>query len=79
MRLEVEQAEYEAQLAARRYEACNPENRLVAAEMEARWNAALEKVRELKERLERFDFEISAAPVPDKEVLLSLAQDLPAV
>src|SRR5438270_6202954 len=44
VRLEVEQAQYEARLAARRYEACDPENRLVAAELEARWNAALQKV-----------------------------------
>jgi hypothetical protein len=55
VRLEVEQAQYEARVAARRYEACDPENRLVAAELEVRWNAALEKVRELKERLEKFD------------------------
>ena len=39
--LELEQAHYEARLAARRYEAVDPDNRLVAAELEARWNAAL--------------------------------------
>ncbi len=38
--LELEQARYEAHLAARRYEAVDPDNRLVAAELEARWNAA---------------------------------------
>jgi len=79
VRLEVEQAQYEARVAARRYEACDPENRLVAAELEVRWNAALEKVRELKERLEKFDLENRTTPVPDQAVLMSLAQDLPAV
>jgi hypothetical protein len=39
--LELEQARYEARLAARRYESVDPEQRLVAAELEARWNAAL--------------------------------------
>jgi hypothetical protein len=33
--LEVEHARYEARLAARRYEAVDPERRLVAAELEA--------------------------------------------
>jgi len=41
--LEVEQARYEARLAARRYEAVDPDQRLVAAELEARWNAAFAK------------------------------------
>ena len=79
IRLEVEQGQYEARLAARRYESCDPENRLVAAELEARWNAALQKVGELKERLERFDLENRTIPLPDPAVLMSLAQDLPAV
>ena len=39
--LELEQAQYEARSAARRYEAVDPDNRLVAAELEARWNKAL--------------------------------------
>jgi hypothetical protein len=42
--LELEQARYEARLAARRYEAVDPDNRLVAGELEARWNAALSTV-----------------------------------
>jgi hypothetical protein len=77
--LQVEQARYEAQLAARRYDAVDPENRLVAAELECRWNAALEKAGELGDKLQQFDAEIGSVPMPDKEVLMSLAQDLPAV
>src|SRR3954465_2254360 len=41
--LELEQARYEARLAARRYESVDPDNRLVAAELEARWNSPLSK------------------------------------
>ena len=46
--LELEQATYHVALAARRYDAVDPDNRLVAAELEARWNAALERVTELE-------------------------------
>jgi excisionase family DNA binding protein len=77
--LEVEQARYEARLAARRYEAVDPDQRLVAAELEARWNAALQKTQDLENRLRDFDDEIKSMPAPSKEVLLSLAQDLPAI
>lgn len=77
--LELEQARYEARLAARRYEAVDPEQRLVAAELEARWNSALQKARDLEDRLDGFDSGTNQAPVPNKELLLSLAQDLPAI
>jgi excisionase family DNA binding protein len=77
--LEAEQARYEARLAARRYEAVDPDQRLVAAELEARWNAALRKAQELESKLSEFDNEIQFRPAPNKEVLLSLAQDLPAI
>jgi hypothetical protein len=36
---ELEEARYEARLAARRYEAVDPDKRLVAQELEARWEA----------------------------------------
>jgi len=77
--LELEQARYEAKLSARRYEAVDPDNRLVAAELEGRWNAALQKARELEDRLRDFDDTGQPPAIPDKEILLSLAQDLPAV
>jgi hypothetical protein len=77
--LELEQARYEAKLAARRYDAVDPDQRLVAAELEARWNAALRKAQELEERLRNCDDAGNPPAIPDKEVLLSLAQDLPAV
>jgi len=77
--LELEQARYEARLAERRYQAVDPDQRLVAAELEARWNIALQKTRELEQKLQEFDVDIKNVPLPSKELLLSLAQDLPAV
>lgn len=77
--LELEQARYEARLAARRYESVDPEQRWVAAELEVRWNTVLQKTKELESKLHEFDDESQSAPAPNKEVLLSLAQDLPAI
>jgi DNA invertase Pin-like site-specific DNA recombinase len=79
LNLEVEQARYEARLAVRRYEAVDPENRLVAAELEARWNAALQRVRQLEKTLQELDIEPQAAAVVDRDALLRLAEDLPTV
>ena len=77
--LELEQARYEARLAARRYESVDPDQRLVAAELEARWNTALQKVKGLESKLHDFDHESQSVPAPSKQTLLSLAQDLPAI
>jgi len=77
--LEMEQAHYEARLASRRYEAVDPDQRLVAAELEARWDAALQKAKDLEEQLSRFDRDSGATAIPDLETLISLAQDLPRV
>jgi hypothetical protein len=62
--LEAEQARYEARLAARRYEAVDPDNRLVAPELEARWNGALRRARDLEEKLEAFGRDIPSPQYP---------------
>src|SRR5215472_8289837 len=79
LRLELEQARYEAQLAERRYEAVDPAQRLVASELEARWNRALERVQELEKRLQAGVSASHPQRRPDKEALLALAEDLPAI
>jgi excisionase family DNA binding protein len=48
--LELQQARYEAGLAERRYAACDPDNRLIAAQLETNWEAALRRVEELLAR-----------------------------
>jgi hypothetical protein len=57
----------------------DPDNRLVAGELEARWNAALSTVGEVEQRLRDNELPPNASRIPDKETLCSLAQDLPAV
>jgi len=48
LELTLEQARYEATRARRRYEAVDSDNRLVAGELERRWNERLVAVRELE-------------------------------
>jgi hypothetical protein len=76
LELDRKAAKYEAERARQRYEAVDPLNRLVADELESRWNEALLRVRELEQRLAR-----EAQPVPprcviDREELHQLAEDL---
>ena len=77
--LELEQATYQAALAARRYDAVDPDNRLVAAELEARWNGALERVTELQGRLKTQGRVAPRSVHVDRDTLESLATDLPRV
>ena len=53
--LALKQAHYEASLARRQYDAVDPDNRLVAGELERRWNDKLIEVRRLEDELEAFD------------------------
>jgi DNA invertase Pin-like site-specific DNA recombinase len=75
---DLEAAHYAASLAARRYELVDPAKRHVARELEARWNAALERVAELEHRLEDLKAQSATRPKIDRERLLQLAHDLPA-
>src|SRR5688500_4691391 len=50
--LELQQARYEASLAERRYAACDPDNRLIAAQLEKSWEVALRRVKACEARLE---------------------------
>ncbi len=49
--LELTQAKYDASLAERRYAACDPDNRLIAAQLERAWEAALQRVEQCRNRL----------------------------
>jgi DNA invertase Pin-like site-specific DNA recombinase len=74
---ELEQARYEASLAARRYEAVDPAKRLVARELETRWNSALEHVHHIEERLAAMEVAAANRPPIDRDALMALAHDLP--
>lgn len=73
--LDLQQAEYDASLAERRYAACDPENRLIAAQLEKHWEAALRRVEACRLRVAVVDAPDPAVPMPD---FAGLATDLAA-
>jgi DNA invertase Pin-like site-specific DNA recombinase len=59
----LERLRYQARLAERQYNQADPDNRLVAAELERRWEAALRELREAEEAFRRPD-ELAPEPLP---------------
>jgi DNA invertase Pin-like site-specific DNA recombinase len=79
-RQRLERADYQADRARRRYQAVEPENRLVARQLEKDWEAALAGRQRLGEDYDRFT---AACPrtltAAEREQIRALAADLPAV
>ena len=73
--LELQQAQYDASLAERRYAACDPDNRLIAAQLEKSWEAALQRVETCRQRLDGMQSLEAGQQIPD---LTGLADDLAA-
>ncbi len=76
---DLEAARYAAKRAWKQYDASDPENRLVAAELEQRWNQALGHVPELEGRIERHGAQAPEGPAPRPEDFEALAEDLEAL
>ncbi|MFZ1946203.1 MAG: recombinase family protein, partial [bacterium] len=78
--LRIERAQYEADLARRRFYAVEPENRLVVRSLERDWNEKLAEI-------QRLDRDYATLPKPtarlaspeERQRILVLAQDLPAI
>jgi len=79
-RLALERARYEVTHARRQYDAVDPANRLVAAELERRWNQALTTEAQLEGELTSLQ-QIRERPLSDaqKQELLEFARDLPGL
>jgi len=74
----LEQARFETARAHRQYDQVDPDNRLVAGELERRWNERLANVRALEEQLAQHNTEPAIILSPeDRERLLALGRDLP--
>ncbi len=78
LELSLKQARYEASRARRQYDAVDPDNRLVAGELEARWNARLGAVTALEDQIKAHDAAALSqkASTADRDRLLSLGADL---
>ena len=75
--LAVERARYDADRAERAFHAVEPENRLVARSLEARWEARLASLAEAEQALE--GARDALPPLPSRADLEQLAADLPAL
>jgi DNA invertase Pin-like site-specific DNA recombinase len=76
----LERARYEKDRAARQYHAVEPENRLVARELEKRWEQSLRDERTLQEEHDRFKRQQPAELTEaDRAMIRSLAEDIPAL
>ena len=76
---DLEAARYAVDRAFRQYDAADPANRLVAAELEARWEAALERQREVEAKLCAHDGAGAGRSDPTPVPFATLARDLQAV
>jgi hypothetical protein len=76
--MRIERAQYDCALAQRRYEEVDPSNRLVAASLESRWNAALLNLEETKAQATMFQNQKArVVSAEQKAKVLALARDLP--
>ena len=79
-RKHVERAQYEAELARRRYMKVDPDHRLVADSLEAEWNNKLRSLAEAQEQYEQqTQKQRLLIDLQTREQLLSLAADFPRV
>jgi len=76
----LERARYEVERAARQYDHVEPENRLVARQLERDWEKCLQHQKELDEDYARFLQEQPRLLSPEeREAIRSLAADIPAL
>ncbi len=78
LKRDLEAARYAADRAFRQYDAADPANRLVAGELEVRWNQALARVAEVEAKIATHDA-ATVAPVIDPASLAALAADLKTI
>jgi hypothetical protein len=78
LKRDLEAARYATDRAFRQYDAADPVNRLVAGELETRWNRALARVAEVEGKIAAHDA-ANPAPVADPGSLATLAADLKTV
>jgi DNA invertase Pin-like site-specific DNA recombinase len=76
----LERARYHVNRARRQYEAIEPENRLVARELERQWESALRDLQELEQQYTRFRHAYPAVlSDAQRELVRTLSENLPVV
>jgi excisionase family DNA binding protein len=77
--LSIEKAQYEAQRAERQFHAVEPENRIVARELERRWNAQLAELEKIREQARTAHEQHVPLRDEEKARILTLGQDVKAI
>ena len=76
--MRIERAGYEVALAERRYQECDPANRLVAGTLERRWNDAMLRLEAIRTEAAQFESQKArVATSEQKAQVLALARKLP--
>lgn len=77
----LQQAQYDAHRAQKQYNVVDPENRLVARELERRWELALQTLQEVEQELEHFKAQRPASSIPPElaEQFRQICQTLPQI
>jgi DNA invertase Pin-like site-specific DNA recombinase len=79
-KLRLERARYETQRAQRQYHTCEPENRLVARNLEKNWEAKLRAAEKLEHEHKQWQQSHSiAVTAADREEILALGENLPKI
>jgi hypothetical protein len=79
-KLSLERAKYEVDRAERQYQQVEPENRLVARTLEARWNEKLAELTRIQDEYEQHKSQQNWIPTEqDKAQILALAKELPRI
>lgn len=76
---QLKRAEYEVHLAQRQYDAVDPDNRLVAVELERRWEAKLQQLRQMNENYHHFQQTPQPETIPPglRELFREISTRLP--
>lgn len=76
----LERSRYEATRTERQYQAVEPENRLVARELERRWESALKELQQLEQQYARFrQTHPQTLTADEREAIRSLSKNLPTL
>jgi len=76
---QLEQFEYEAQRAFEQYNEVDPRNRLVASELERRWNEKLNEVEQVRAKLVDLERAVPQLSAADRAKIISMGQNFEAV
>jgi DNA invertase Pin-like site-specific DNA recombinase len=76
----LQRAQYEIDIAERRYRAVDPDNRMVAASLERQWEQSLRDKREIQDEYDRFQGTSPTQLTPEERSrIMALSCDVPAI